>query len=132
MKSLLLASALFVTLSCGAQEYMPFPRANVKPEQWQSYLEEVQRHFRESERVYDAHKLVIYRDEKTLTSWTFTMEGNPAHPAWITRKATTRDGAIYMEQIGYFAGNEEAFAKLFQAYRTGIDLTREYFRSRGQ
>ena len=55
--------------------------------------------------------------ERTRTFWVFTTKDNPAHPAWITRQMVEEDGEVRVKQIGYYAGSEPAFAKLFRAYQ---------------
>lgn len=41
---------------------------------------------------------------------------HPAHPAWIARKPEQCGDSIFIGQIGYFAGAEPPFAKLFREY----------------
>ena len=49
-------------------------------------------------------------------NYAFTTKGHPAHPAWITRQVVESEDTVDIKQIGYFAGDEEPFAKLFQQY----------------
>ena len=62
-------------------------------------------------------------------SFAFTTEGHPAHPSWITRQVVESEGTIDMQQIGYFAGEEEAFSVLFGQYAQLTEQTRRQFRS---
>ena len=61
-------------------------------------------------------QLIAFSDERTRTFWVFTLKKHPAHPAWITRQMYQEDGQVRVRQIGYFAGSEDAFARLFQEY----------------
>ena len=61
--------------------------------------------------------VIVFSDERTRTFWVFTTKDNPAHPAWITRQMVEEDGEVRVKQIGYYAGSEPAFAKLFRAYQ---------------
>ncbi len=44
------------------------------------------------------------------------MKGHPAHPAFITRQLFEEGGEVRVRQIGFFAGSEQEFAKLFSEY----------------
>ncbi|TFH40275.1 MAG: hypothetical protein E4H01_16865 [Lysobacterales bacterium] len=100
-----------------AQEYQPYPSPRITPEQWARYAEEVRAHHGASVEVFKDKKLVAFSDEDTRTFWVFTLKKHPAHPAWITRQLYEEGGHVRMRQIGYFAGSEEAFAKLFLEYQ---------------
>lgn len=99
-----------------AQEYRPFPQARITPAQWQSYLNAVVDAHGDSGREFPAEHLVVYQDDKPSLFWAFTTAGHPAHPAWITRRVIEEAGEAKVEQVGYFAGDEAAFAQLFQQY----------------
>jgi hypothetical protein len=45
----------------------------------------------------------------------------------VTRKVVEQDGAISVEQIGYFAGEEAPFADLFDAFSDLSDEMRKEF-----
>jgi hypothetical protein len=64
-------------------------------------------------------------------SWAFTTPGHPAHPAWVTRQPVEDQRGVQIRQIGYFAGNEPEFAKMFKAYLALNDQMREQFKSGG-
>jgi hypothetical protein len=99
-----------------AATYNPYEDSKVTSEQWQEYYDTVQSEFGETrEEVTDA-MLVLFEDTSSSTYFAFTLPEHPAHPAWITRKLVERDGDVSMEQIGYFAGDEEPFSELFQDY----------------
>ncbi len=99
-----------------AQEYQPYPSPRITPEQWAAYGDAVQRHHRGTAEIYKDKRLVGFSDQGTRTFWVFTMKGHPAHPAWITRQLFEEGGQVHVRQIGYFAGSEEEFAKLFREY----------------
>jgi len=116
MRSLLLASAFFFTASVDAQDFKPFPRANITQTQWQAYYDEVSTRHSANVQVVEAEKLIIFNDPESKTFYAFTQAGHPAHPAWITRKLEVRNDNLFIGQIGYFAGDEPQFARLFKAY----------------
>jgi hypothetical protein len=67
-------------------------------------------------RVFPEEYLEVLHSQDLVMHFAFTLPGHPAHPAWITRRAT---GGV-VDQVGYFAGDEARFADLFRAY---LDLT---------
>jgi len=112
---LMLVACLFATQLLAAT-YNPYEDSKITPEQWQTYYDTVQSEFGETrEEVTDA-MLLLFEDASSSTYYAFTLPGHPAHPAWITRKLVERDGDVAMDQIGYFAGEEEPFSELFQDY----------------
>ena len=50
------------------------------------------------------------------TLWAFTEPGHPAHPAWVAKRVIRVDQAVGIQQVGYFAGDEVAFGRLFRSY----------------
>ncbi len=74
------------------------------------------REYGNTEQRFDDQNLVVYFNNPESTTYAFTLVGHPAHPAWITRRAVEQAGTINMQQIGYFAGKEVHFAKLFKQY----------------
>jgi len=129
MKSKALVISLFFwsNFLC-AIESQPYPKAEISTIQWQSYYDLVLATLAKSERRYEVQKLVTYSDEKTKTSYAFTLPGHPAHPSWITRITHIVDGELRLDQIGYFAGEEKEFAKLFNAYEKMNEETRKQYR----
>lgn len=111
-------TCLLLCLCCPvfAASYKPYPDAQITTEQWQEYFNAVVAEFGDSRDEIPEARLVLFTDESTSTFYAFTLEDHPAHPAWITRKLVEQDGAINMQQIGYFAGDEQAFADLFDDY----------------
>ena len=113
-----------------AATYNPYEDSKITPEQWQEYYDIVQSEFGETrDEVTDA-KLVLFEDAAASMFFAFTLPEHPAHPAWITRKLVEKDGDVSMEQIGYFAGEEDPFSELFQdyaelAYQVQSDLERQ-------
>lgn len=99
-----------------AQEYMPFPDARITEAQWNSYHEEVIKAHGTSKRDFPAEHLVVFEDREARMFWAFTTSGHPAHPAWITRRVVEQSGRVSTNQIGYFAGEEQPFAKLYNDY----------------
>lgn len=69
-----------------------------------------------SQREFPAEHLAVYEDRDAGLFWAFTTPGHAAHPAWVTRRVVEQAGEVSTSQIGYFAGDEPAFAKLFNAY----------------
>jgi hypothetical protein len=104
-----------------AANYKPYPDAQITTEQWQEYYDTVVAEFGDTRDEIPEARLVLFADEATSTFYAFTLAEHPAHPAWITRKLVEQDGAISMQQIGYFAGEEQAFADLFDDYLALFD-----------
>lgn len=107
---ILLSSALH------AATYKPYPEPQVSAEQWQEYFDIVAAEFGDTRDEIPEARLVLFTDEASSTFYAFTLEDHPAHPAWITRKLVEQDGSIAIQQIGFFAGEEQAFADLFDDY----------------
>ena len=108
--------ACLIATQVGAATYNPYEDSQVTPEQWQEYYDIIQAEFGDTkEEVTDA-MLVLFEDAASSTFYAFTLPEHPAHPAWITRKLVEIDGDVSMQQIGYFAGEEEPFSELFQDY----------------
>jgi hypothetical protein len=99
-----------------AQEYQPYPSPRITPEQWARYGEQVRQNHGSSLEVFEDKQLIAFSDAPTRTFWVFTLKKHPAHPAWITRQMYEEDSQVRVRQIGYFAGSEDAFARLFQEY----------------
>jgi hypothetical protein len=111
-----LAIVACAALAANAQEFRPHPQARITAAQWQAYFDEVKAKHKATEQAFDAEHLVLYNDAKTLMSWAFTTPGHPAHPAWVTRQPVTDGTQVKIRQIGFYAGDEEAFRKLFATY----------------
>ena len=99
-----------------AATYRPYEDSKITPEQWQEYYDIVQSEFGETKEEVSGAMLVLFEDASSSTFYAFTLPEHPAHPAWITRKLVASDGDVAMEQIGFYAGEEEPFSELFQDY----------------
>ncbi len=116
LRSLSLAVAVWCS-PAPALEYMPYPTANISVQQWQDYFQRVKKEYGNSLREFPKEFLVVFHSPDKKMHYAFTTPGHPAHPAWITRQVTEKDGQVFTNQIGYFAGKEEPFARLFRAYQ---------------
>ena len=103
--------------SAYAVEFQPYPKAKISKAQWSKYYNKVQSSFKVTERKIPRQNLVTYSDKGSSMLFAFTSPGHPAHPAMVIRQIVKRGGSISIMQIGYFAGNEKPFAKLFSQYR---------------
>ena len=111
-----IAILLFALAPCGAQEFKPYPKASITLPQWQAYFDEVKQKHGGSIQDIEPQKLLVFEDGATKTFYAFTKMGHPAHPAWITRRVEQRGDAIVVNQVGYFAGDEPSFGRLFRSY----------------
>lgn len=100
-----------------AQEFQPYPQPKITVEQFARYADQVLQTYGYSTEILKDQQLVAFSDQRTRTFYVFTTKDHPAHPAWITRQMVEENGEVRVRQIGYFAGNEEAFAKLFREYQ---------------
>ena len=114
---LCLATALGSAALALAQEYQPYPSPRITVEQFSSYAEQVRQNFGSTAEVMMGMHLIAFSDMRTRTFYIFTTKDHPAHPAWITRQMFEEDGQVHVRQIGFFAGSEEQFAKLFRDYQ---------------
>jgi hypothetical protein len=106
-------AVLAVTRAAAAIEFKPHPTAHITEAQWSAYFDEVRAALGGSAQELGEHKLIVFYDKATGTSYAFTQPAHPAHPAWIARRIANKN----VEQIGYFAGREEPFAELFRQYQ---------------
>jgi hypothetical protein len=98
-----------------AQELSPYSSPRVTEAQWQSYYNDVRVKYGASGREVPNQPLIVF-DDGSKTQWAFTQPGHPAHPSWITRQVVSDGKGVSVRQVGFFAGDERAFAALFQAY----------------
>jgi hypothetical protein len=125
MKRVFVAAILAVFACIGAaQEFKPHPHARISREEWQAYYDNVRARHNATERAFPNEHLVLYDDALTKMSWAFTLPGHPAHPAWITRQPVQDLGQVKIRQIGFYAGDEAEFTKLFKTYLAMTDLMR--------
>lgn len=115
-----------------AQEYQPYPSPRITPEQWAKYGETVRQYHGASLELFKDKQLVAFSDPRARTFWVFTLKEHPAHPAWITRQMYEEGGLVRVRQIGYFAGSEEEFAKLFGEYQKRNEELKEDVERRNQ
>ena len=104
---------------CGALHaatWQPYAEAQITMAQWQEYYDSVVAELGDTREELAEAKLVSFTDQATHTFYAFTAADHPAHPAWITRQVVEQDGGISIQQIGYFAGEEDPFAALFDDY----------------
>ena len=112
----LLVVALWPDAAARAQEFQPYPSPKVTVDQWQKYLLEVRSRHEASLGLYKDKNVVVFSDPTTRTFYIFTTKDNPAHPAWITRQIVEQGGKVNVRQIGYFAGAQEPFDRMFSEY----------------
>ncbi len=108
-----------ITTSADGPQYMPYPLAKISVREWEEYRHLVEDSCGPSLRAFPKENLEVLECPVNSLYLAFTTDGHPAHPAWITRQV--REGVV--DQIGYFAGQEEPFAELFQSYRDLTDRT---------
>ena len=100
-----------------SQELQPYPAPQITPQQWAHYAELVRQAHGATADVIKEENVIVFSDLRTRTFWVFTTKDHPAHPAWITRQMYEQDGKVNVRQIGYFAGSEPQFARLFRYYQ---------------
>ena len=114
----LLLGFMFLSGPGWAIEFKPHPTAQITESQWVAYYEAVKAAHGASIQEFPDEKLVVFQDNAAATSYAFTQAGHSAHPAWVTRKIVQDGNDLFVQQIGFFAGAEAAFATLFQQYQT--------------
>jgi hypothetical protein len=112
----LLLAAIWPDAAALAQDFQPYPSPKVTVDQWQKYLLEVRSRHEASAEIYKDKNVIVFSDPTTRTFYIFTTKDNPAHPAWITRKIVEEGGKVNVRQIGYFAGAQEPFDRMFTEY----------------
>ncbi len=100
-----------------AQEFQPYPAPQITAQQWAEYAGQVRQAHEASVEILKDQHLVAFSDPAARTFYIFTTKDHPAHPAWITRQLYEEGGEVRVRQIGYFAGSEAEFAKLFRTYQ---------------
>ena len=128
MKPLLFAAILVVSIKALALEVEPFDSAEITEAQFVQYHTSVAAELASTRREYASHDLEVYSDEASRASLAFTLPGHPAHPAWVTRYVAVDDGGIYMNVVGYYAGDEAEFVKLYDQYKEMAEDTTNKFR----
>jgi hypothetical protein len=115
--SVLCLAAGLARAPASAPELQPYPTPQITREQWAQYAEQVRQNYLASAEILAEQHQVAFSDMRTRTFWIFTTKDHPAHPAWITRQMVEESGQVHVRQIGYFAGSEPEFAKLFRYYQ---------------
>jgi hypothetical protein len=100
-----------------AQDFQPYPAPQITVEQWASYAELVRQNYGATAEILKDEDVIVFSDMRTRTFWVFTTKDHSAHPAWIVRQMYEEGGQVNVRQIGYFAGSEPAFAKMFRYYQ---------------
>jgi hypothetical protein len=114
-----------------SQEFEPYPNAHITMDQWRTYYAEVAKKYHSHSVDLPKEHLVVFFNDPEYTLYAFTTPGHAAYPAWISQRGVGVDGRIDAQQIGYFAGLEEPFAKLFQDYADLIDKRRQWMMDHG-
>jgi hypothetical protein len=115
-----LSFGLVVSLLTGqaaSQVFQPYGAPQVSIDEFVRYAEQVRQSYGPTAEVIKEEHVIVFSDQRTRTFWVFTTKDHPAHPAWITRQMYEEDGQVKVRQIGYFAGSEPQFAKLFHYYQ---------------
>jgi hypothetical protein len=113
----LAAAGLAVGPGATAQEFQPYPAPQVTPKQFADYAELVRQAHGATAQYVREEQVIVFSDLRTRTFWVFTTKEHPAHPAWVTRRMVEEGGQVNVRQIGYFAGSEPEFSKLFRSYQ---------------
>ena len=100
-----------------SQEFQPYAAPQVSADQFARYAEQVRQAHGATAQVVKEENVIVFADQRARTFWVFTTKDHPAHPAWITRQMVEENGQVNVRQIGYFAGSEPEFAKLFRSYQ---------------
>jgi hypothetical protein len=131
--SYVLILALAITLShlAHAQSDPPrrFPQSHITAQQWEEFFKEI----KAKPDAQDVSRpqtpdITVIAVPSESTMYFFTRPG-PAHPAVVVERVTQKDGHVYMNHTGYFAGSEEAFAKWFNAFQARSDSVRSSMKS---
>jgi hypothetical protein len=111
--ALIVGTLIDMSMAFG-QALEPFPTNHITESQWHTYFYEVQNLHGDSAQQVRSQHLVIFKDRKTVTTWSFTQMGHPAHPSWIARQLISNGDASSIRQVGYFAGEDGPFMAFFQ------------------
>jgi hypothetical protein len=115
-----------------AQDSAPrFPQSKITKAQWDTFLVEV----KAKPGAQDASRperpdIAAIAVEREGTMYYFTKSG-AAHPAVVIAQVATRDGAVFLRHSGYYAGDEQAFARLFKGYTEEADKMRRSLEGQG-
>lgn len=107
---------LLVSAKVWAIEFKPYPGFAINKEQWSEYYAQVV-DAAKATRQEMPDKLEGYFDKDRGIAVIFTRPGHAAHPAWIARRPVLGENQLQLEMVGYFAGDQAAFKKLFAQYQ---------------
>jgi len=127
MRLFILLCLLSISLSAKGIDLEPYDHDRITEAEFLAYRASAAEELGSTHRAYPSHFLELYSDESLRASIAFTMPGHPAHPAWVTRYVAMDDSGIYMNVIGYFAGDESEFAKLYKQYEAMAAETTKKF-----
>jgi hypothetical protein len=103
----------------------PHPTANISMQEYNNYYQIINLKLITSKQLIEQSCLEYFADKPTRASFYFTTNCHPAHPAWITLHVVKENNKLHMGQIGYFAGDEPAFAQMFKAFRASTEERRK-------
>jgi hypothetical protein len=110
------ALGLSVCVVAAAQQFRPYAEPQITPAQWDDYYNQVATKFSKTLRELEADNLQMFFNETTFVTYTFTKVGHPAHPAWITRLVVATTDKVTISQLGFYAGSEQEYKKLFDSF----------------
>ena len=111
------AAGSLLAAAAAPQDFQPYRAPQVTTAQFAAYAEQVRQAYGATAELIREEKVIVFSDLRTRTFWVFTTKDHRAHPAWITRQMVEENGQVNVRQIGYFAGSEPEFAKLFRSYQ---------------
>ncbi len=108
---------LLLSAEVWAIEFKPYPGTTITKEQWSEYHAQVVYAVKATRQDMAAQKLESYFDKDRGISVIFTRPGHAAHPAWVARRPVFGGDHLQLEMVGYYAGDQAAFRKLFAQYQ---------------
>ena len=127
MKPTTILALILLSLPVFAFQVEPYESLNITEAEFNQYHTAISKELAASHRSYPNHFLEVFSDESTRATIAFTLPRHPAHPAWVTRQVVMSEQGVHVAVIGYFAGNEAEFAKLFRQYRAMAEQTQREF-----
>ena len=94
----------------------PHRTADISVQQWQYYYQIATIKYSNSVYSYEDKCTTQIGAEDIKANIYFTHPCHSAHPAWVTIYLVEENQNLSLGQIGYFAGNEAAFAQMFKSY----------------
>ena len=134
-KLILLCLLILVTSAARSQstseadaEFSPYPDARITLAQWQDYRLRIDRKYQEFRVAYPEAGIENF-NVPMMGIIAFTLPSHPAHPAIVTQQIEKAGTALGSRDIGYFAGDEREFQKLWLEYEELARKRREWIRS---